>query len=48
MRRTFVVGRMDGKTTEIRMVEKAAPPISGPFAVTAVVRPTRTTASAEP
>jgi hypothetical protein len=39
MRRTFVVGRVDRKTTEILLVQGRRPPIRGPFTVAAVVRP---------
>lgn len=45
MRRIFAVGRVDGKTTEIRVVKRRGralglPFASGPFQVAAVVRPT--------
>lgn len=37
-RSTFALGRTDRRTTELRMIDDAASPISGPFRVKAVVR----------
>lgn len=37
-RSTFALGRTHRRTTEVRVVEDAASPISGPFRVKAVVR----------
>lgn len=37
-RSTFALGRTDRRTTELRVIDDAASPISGPFRVKAVVR----------
>ena len=42
-RLTFAVGRVDRKTTELRVVERSGrlpSPVTGPFSVAAVVRTT--------
>lgn len=37
-RKTFVVGRVTRKTTEIRLVDPGRAPVAGPFQLRAMVR----------